>query len=94
MRKHAFCICICQNKAQISCAVTVAVIVQYPYFLNPKFQVLWLYSLVCVRPGTSAHVLIYSPFMFCDSSYSLMILCSSGSVGVQGRSHLGLCTAL
>ena len=30
-------------------------IVQYPYFLNPKFQassnLQWLYSLVCVRPG-------------------------------------------
>ena len=53
-----------KTKAQISFAVTVKLIsafvfatrlVQSLYFLNPKFQVsnhlLWLNSLVCVRPG-------------------------------------------
>ena len=53
-----------KTKAQISCAVIAQLIsafvfatrvVQFLYFLNPKFQassyILWLYSLVCVGPG-------------------------------------------
>ena len=64
MRKPAFCIC--ENKTQISFAVTAKLIstfvfatwiVQFLYFLNPKFQasrrLLWLYSPVCVGPGSS-----------------------------------------
>ena len=55
-------------KTQISCAVTAKLIsafvfatwiVQYLYFLNPKFKasslLQWLYSLVCVRPGQNPH---------------------------------------
>ena len=54
-------------KTQISFAVTAKLIsafvfatwiVQSLFFLNPKFQassnLLWLYSLVCVRPGRKA----------------------------------------
>ena len=55
---------LCENKAQISSAVTAQLIsafvfatrlVQCLFFLNTKFQVsshlLWLYRPVCVRPG-------------------------------------------
>ena len=57
-------ICQCKKKAQISCAVTAqlistfvftAWIVQFLFFLNPKFQasshLLWVYRPVCVKPG-------------------------------------------
>ena len=53
-----------KTKTQISCAVTAQLIITFAfairivqsfYYLNLKFQVnshlLWLYSLVCVRPG-------------------------------------------
>ena len=53
-----------KTKLQISCAVTAQLfsafvfatqVVQFLFFLNPKFQVssllLWLYRLVCVGPG-------------------------------------------
>ena len=71
MRKPAFCIC--ENKDadqprgnreadQRLCFATQ--IVQSLYFLNPKFQVsshvLWLYSLVCVRPGWKPRRLVFS----------------------------------
>ena len=62
MRKPAFSFA--KTKTQISCAVTAQLIsafvfatwiVQSLFYLNPKFQacshLLWLYSLVCVRPG-------------------------------------------
>ena len=62
MRKPAFAFA--KTKTQISCAVTAQMIsafvfatwiVQYLFFLNPKFPVsshlLWLYSPVCVGPG-------------------------------------------
>ena len=57
-----------KTKTRISFAVTANLmsafvfstwIVQYLYFLNPKFQasthLQWLYSLVCVRPGQNPH---------------------------------------
>ena len=66
MRKPT--ICICETETQISFAVTTKLIsafvfatriVQYLYYLNPKFQASshhqWLYSLVCVRPGQNPH---------------------------------------
>ena len=64
MRKPDFCIC-AKTKTQISCTVSAQLIsafvfairiVQFLYYLNPKFQafshLLWLYSPVCVGPGT------------------------------------------
>ena len=66
MRKPT--ICICEKKAQISLAVTAKLIsafvfatqiVQFLYFLNPKFPVsnhlLCLYSPVCVGPVRKPH---------------------------------------
>ena len=71
MRKPV--ICICENKTQISFAVTVKLnsafvfatrIVQFLYFLNPKFQassyLLWLYSPVCVGPGRKPQRRVFS----------------------------------
>ena len=63
MRKLAFCICENKDADQlrvvtaklISTFVFATPIVQSLFFLNPKFQasshLLWLYSLVRVRPG-------------------------------------------
>ena len=66
MRKRDYCLC--ENKAQISFAVTAKLIsafvfatriVQFLFFSNPKFQasshLLCLYSSVCVRPGPKPH---------------------------------------
>ena len=56
MRKPDFYLC--ENKVQISCAVTAQLIsafVQFLFFLNLKFQayihLLYLHRPVCVRPG-------------------------------------------
>ena len=58
MRKPAFYIC--ENKTQISLAVTAKLISAFVFATkivqpNTKFpassQLVWLYSLVCVRPG-------------------------------------------
>ena len=62
-----------KTKTQISCAVTAQLIsafvfamqiVQYLFFLNPKFQasshLLRLYRLVCVRPGGKHILLVFS----------------------------------
>ena len=60
MRKPAFCIC--ENKGAdqqvtaklISAFVFAKRIVQFLYFLNPKFQasyLMWQYSPVCEGPG-------------------------------------------
>ena len=59
MRKPAFCICenkdADQNREADLRFVFATRIVQFLYFLNPKFQTsshfLWLYSPVCVGPG-------------------------------------------
>ena len=72
MRKPAFCIC--ENKGQISCAVTAQLIsafvfatqiVQSLFFLNPRFpasnHLLWLYSPVCLNSSMSYHF-VYFPF--------------------------------
>ena len=61
-------------KTQISFAVTAKLIsafdfatriVQFLYFLNPKFQVssclLWLYRPLCVGPGWNAKLLVFLP---------------------------------
>ena len=62
-----------KTKRQISCAVTAQLIsafvfaiqiVQFLYYLNPKFQasshLLWLYSPVCVRPGRKPRRPVFS----------------------------------
>ena len=80
MRKLA--ICICENKAQISFAVTAKLIsafvfatriVQSLYFLNPKFQasshLVWLYSPVCVGPGWKPRRPVFSQ----RGSYNLQL---------------------
>ena len=56
MRKPAFCICENKDADQLISAFVFAIrIVQFLYYLNPKFQtssyLLWLYSPVCVGPG-------------------------------------------
>ena len=71
VRKPEFCKC--ENKTQISFAVTAKLIsafvfatrtVQFLYYLNPKFQAsshfLWLYSLVCVGPGRKPRRPVFS----------------------------------
>ena len=71
MRKPAFAYA--KTKPQISCAVTVQLIsafvfairiVQFLYYLNPKFQasghLLWLYSPVCVGPGWKPRRTVFS----------------------------------
>ena len=66
MRKPAFCVCenngadqLCGSPAHRAddqrLCFHCTYVVQSLYFLNPKFQassnLLWLYRLVCVRPG-------------------------------------------
>ena len=62
MRKPAFCLCenkdadqLRSNYAADQRLVFAIRIAQSLYYLNPKFQasnhLLWLYSLVCVKPG-------------------------------------------
>ena len=57
MRKPTICICENKDADQLSGNLHFRYIdnLQFLYFLNPKFQasshLLWLYSLVCVRPG-------------------------------------------
>ena len=71
VRKLAFCIC--ENRTQISFAVTVKLISAFVFatrilqsllYLNPKFQVsshlLLLYSLVCVGPGRKPRRPVFS----------------------------------
>ena len=71
MRKPAFAYV--KTKTQISFAVTAKLIsafvfatwiVQYLYFLNPKFQassyILWLHSPVCVGPGLKPRRPVFS----------------------------------
>ena len=71
MRKPDFCIC--ETKMQISFAVTAKLIsafvfatwiVQFLFYLNPKFQasgyLLWLYSPVCVGPGRKPRRPVFS----------------------------------
>ena len=71
VRKPAFCIC--ENKIQISFAVTSKLIsafvfaiciVRSRFCLNPKFQasshLLWLYSPVCVGPGRKPRRSVFS----------------------------------
>ena len=69
-----------KTKTQISCAVTVHLIIAFVFgtrivqlliYLYPKFQassfLLWLYSLVCVGPCRKPKLLVFS----CTSSYSI-----------------------
>ena len=73
MRKPDFCIC--ENKdadqlrgtetAKLISAFVFAIrIVQFLYYLNPKFQasshILWLYSPVCVGPGRKPRRPVFS----------------------------------
>ena len=72
MRKPVFCICENKDADQlrgvtaklISAFVFATWIVQSLYYLNPKFQayslLLWLYSLVCVRPGRKPRRPVFS----------------------------------
>ena len=69
-------ICLGENKAQISFAVTFVFaprIVQSLFYLNQKFQasrlLLWMYRLVCVRPGRNSKLLVFS----CTGSYNRLI---------------------
>ena len=87
--KPAFCIC--ENKEQISFAVTAKLIrtfvfatrmVQSLFFLNPKFQVtsylLWLHSLVCVGPGRKPRRPVFSErgsYSKCLYIYEYIIIC-------------------
>ena len=79
MRKPAFCICenkdadqLAVNTKLISVFVFTIWIVQYLYFLNPKFKasshLLWLYSPVCVGPGQKPLRQVFSQrgsYLFC-----------------------------
>ena len=103
MRKPAFCIC--KNKTQISCAVTTQLIsafvlaiqiVQPLFYLNPKFQassyVLWLCSLVCVRPGRKPRRPVFSQrgsFNSIDSRVRCTD-CSKISMSLLQKIHLSL----
>ena len=68
VRKPAFCIC--ENKdadqtAKLISAFVFAIrIVNFLYYLNPKFQalshLLWLYSPVCVGPGRKPRRSVFS----------------------------------
>ena len=71
VRKPAFCICENKDADQlrgaaklISAFVFATWIVQSLLHLNPKFQasnhLVWLYSLVCVRPGRKHRRLVFS----------------------------------
>ena len=70
MRKPAFCICENKDADQLRTAKLISVfvfatwIVQPLYFLNPKFQasshLIWLYSLVCIGPGTKPRRPVFS----------------------------------
>ena len=69
LRKSAFCIYMRKTKTQtqlklISAFVFATRIVQYLYFLNPKFQasshLLWSCSLVCVGPGRKPRRPVFS----------------------------------
>ena len=84
MRKPTFCICENKDADQLrgnreadQHLLFTTQIVQSLHYLNPKFQalshLLWLYSLVCVRPGRkpehwfshdAAH--LYSTKRFCN----------------------------
>ena len=70
LRCHATAlIAYAKTKGQISCVATVqlicvfvfaAKIVQSLYFLNPKFQASWLYSLVCVGADQKPRKQVFS----------------------------------
>ena len=71
MRKPDFCICENEDADQlrgnaklISAFVFATWIVQSLFYLNPKFQaytyLMWLYSLVCVRPGRKTRRPVFS----------------------------------
>ena len=69
MRKPDFCICENKDADQltaklISAFVFATQIVQFLYYLNPKFQasshLLWLYSPVCVGPGRKPRRPVFS----------------------------------
>ena len=87
-----------KTKTQISCAVTAQLIsafvfatciVQLFFYLNPKFQAssdpLWLYSLVCVRPGRKPRRPVFSE----RGSYCIYILYTCISGGSGGRADFG-----
>ena len=81
-----------KTKTQISFAVTAKLIsafvfatriVQFLFYLNPKFQassnLLWLYSPVCVRPGRKPRRSVFSQrgyFVFVVSFSSFQIVLS------------------
>ena len=73
MRKPAFCICENKDADQLVASVTAQLIstfvftkriVQFLYYLNPKYQasshLLWLYSSVCVGPGQKSRRPVFS----------------------------------
>ena len=110
MRKPT--ICICENEDAFSFAVTAKLIsafvfatwiVQYLYFLNPKFQasshLQQLYSLVCVRTGQKPHCWLshFEAQVYIsniDCGYLIMIYTSEhfifSSKNVSLSSHISL----
>ena len=84
MRKSAFCIC--ENKdavtVQLISAFVFAIrIVQFLYYLNPKFQasshLLWLYSPVCVGPARKPRRPVFSQrgsFVVADVIVNVLVL--------------------
>ena len=67
VRKLAFCICENKDADQLrgaSAFVFATWIEQFLFYLNPKLQasvhLLWLYSLVCVRPGRKPRRPVFS----------------------------------
>ena len=94
-RKPDFRICVNKDADQlrgitaklISAFVFATRIVQSLYFLNPKFQasshLLWLYSLVCVRPGRKPRRPVFSE----RGSYILGLFQKCGHL-LMGRHYL------
>ena len=87
MRKPDFCIC--KNKAAvtaqlISAFVFATRVVQFLFFLNPKFQacshLLWLHRLVCVRPGWKPRRPVFSRCSSFDSHHRKNFLARSDPI--------------
>ena len=79
MRKPDFCLCENKDVDQLISAFVFATrLIQFLFFLNPKFQacshLLWLHKPVCVGPGRTVEtkLLVFS----CGGSYGTRILVS------------------
>ena len=87
-----------KTKTQISFAVTTKLIspfvfatriLQFLNYLNPKFQasscLLWLFRLVCVRPGGEPKLLVFS---CTGSNMFVFLMCLGGKTLVKSQRHL------